>query len=327
MAARAPLTAITCCYNPDLRLLREALDSVAAQTVLPECLILVDDGSESPVEPPDCDYPFPVRVLRHERNLKLASALNTGVAAAETELVAFVDADDRWLPEKTERQLALWRARGPEFALLATRAHTLDVERGVVVPAGQREGISLLPYGEVLRKERFTGWSTVMLSRERYREAGGCDTALPKCQDWDFWLRATSASRLPVAMLEEPLVVYRYEARSFAAAPVALEVFRHWRAASSEGSAPPVPPAELGRLYQRHLLNFAYRAVASGEVGQAMSALAECAEERDGSAGQRCLARLARMAPRAFAAAVAYRKMAMGRIAWRLRPRDPRWAR
>ncbi len=326
MAERAPLTVITCCYNPDPQLLREALESVAGQTVLPVCLILVDDGSDPPLPMPEGDFPFPIRLVRHEENRKLATALNTGVAAAETELVAFVDADDRWLPEKIERQVALWRERGADLALIATRPHVLDAERDVVVDGGRGTGAALLDFAQVLRKERFTGWSTVLLSRARYLEAGGCNTALPKCQDWDFWLRATALGR-PVALIERPLVVYRYDARSYAAAPVALEVFRHWRKASEEGTAPAVDPSELGRLSQHHLLNYAYRAIAAGSARDAMPALEECLREPHGSRRNRALARLARLAPGLFAAAVAYRKMATGRMAWRLRPRDPRWAR
>jgi glycosyltransferase involved in cell wall biosynthesis len=327
MSERTSLSVITCTYNAEPELLRAALVSVAEQTVVPDELVLVDDGSETPLVRPEGDFPFEVRLVRHEQNLGFPAALNTGVAEARCDLVSFLDADDRWLPTKTERQLQLWRERGDGLALLAARAHVLDADLGRVVEIRPRGGLTLLDFRKVLRKDWFTGWSTVMLPRERFLSVGGCDTALRRCQDWDFWLRATARSGQPVGLLEEALVVYRYEARSYGAAPVALEVFRRWRSAVQSGEAPAIAPRELARLAQHHLINFAYRAIAAGRGSEAVAALDECSQEPDGSLWLRCVASVARRAPRLFAASIAYRKMAQGRIGWRLRPRDPRWGK
>jgi len=90
-------TVVVATFNrPDL--LREALGSVAAQTVQDfECLV-VDDGSHTagPSMPDDDRF----RLLDLDENAGLAHAWNTGVDAATGEAVAFLDDDDLWTPER-----------------------------------------------------------------------------------------------------------------------------------------------------------------------------------------------------------------------------------
>ncbi len=326
MPGRVDVSVIVCCYNPQPLLLSRAVASIAAQTALPREVILVDDGSSSEVAPPAGEFPFELRVVRLASNQGQATALNAGVAEAGAEYVAFLDADDEWLPPKLERQVALWRERDGAMCLTATAIETYDAEADRLMPArGACGGVSLLSYLDVLEKTRFTGWSTLMLPRRLYAAARGCDATLLRCQDWDFWLRAVATLRLPVAVIEEPLVRFRYERRSYAAADYMLKVFEKWRRASSTGSAPAVPLDVLGRIRQRHLMNYAYRAIQAGHRDDAKRALRECMSEPDGSAKLALSARLAAMAPGLFAASVAYRKMLRGQMAWRLCARDPRW--
>jgi glycosyltransferase involved in cell wall biosynthesis len=87
------------------RYLREAVDSVRAQTVGEVELIVVDDGSEDATPELLRALDPPVRHVRQER-LGVAAAVNRGVELARGELLAFLDADDLWTPRKTELQLA-----------------------------------------------------------------------------------------------------------------------------------------------------------------------------------------------------------------------------
>lgn len=325
MAEEQTVSVVTCAFNPEPALLREAAASLAAQTRQPIEWIVVDDGSATPVEPPSGPWPFPVRVVRHGANLGQATALGTGVAEAKGSLVAFLDADDTWKPHKLEHQCAAWEREGSQLALLATRADVLDMEVGRLVRVRSTGGITRLDFGRVLRKEWYTGWSTLMMSRERFLSVGGCNLELRRCQDWDFWLRATSMTGLPVGLLEEALVIYRYEPRSWSAGPVALSVYRSWRAACERGEAPAVPERLLARLEQHHLLNFAYRAYAAGHADDGRAALASCRGEKLGSRWLRWIAAVGLRAPWLLVASIAYRKMLTGRIAWRAFPRDPRW--
>ena len=93
--------------RPDL--LREAVDSVLAQTRLPLEILIVDDASTPPVIASDFDglSDIPIRVLRHPMPLGGAAAKNTGAHAAQGEALAFLDDDDLYAPTYLERASAL----------------------------------------------------------------------------------------------------------------------------------------------------------------------------------------------------------------------------
>jgi glycosyltransferase involved in cell wall biosynthesis len=83
----------------------ETLLSVAAQTVRPELVVIVDDGSTDDLASAISGTELPIRLLR-QANAGPGSATTRGIAALSTPLIATLDADDLWLPDKIERQLA-----------------------------------------------------------------------------------------------------------------------------------------------------------------------------------------------------------------------------
>ena len=87
-------------------MLREAVDSVLAQTYAPIEIIVVDDASTEPVSIIDPR----VRVLRHEQNRGVGAARETGRLAARGEFIQYLDSDDLLLPRKFELQVAGLRA-------------------------------------------------------------------------------------------------------------------------------------------------------------------------------------------------------------------------
>lgn len=83
--------------------LAETLDSIAAQTVRPDEIVVVDDGSTDATSEIASSHPLDLKLLRTE-NRGVPSALNTGIATGECDAIAILDADDLWLPEKTALQ-------------------------------------------------------------------------------------------------------------------------------------------------------------------------------------------------------------------------------
>lgn len=103
--------------------IQEAIESVFAQTYGAWELILVDDGSsDGSTAIARCyaaRYPDRVRYLEHDghRNRGMSASRNLGIRSAAGEYLAFLDADDVWLPHKLERQVALLRAQ-PNAAMV-----------------------------------------------------------------------------------------------------------------------------------------------------------------------------------------------------------------
>ena len=110
------------------RFLAEAIDSVIAQTVDDWELLLVDDGSRDGstdlARARARALPERIRYLEHagHANRGMSASRNAGIAAARSPVVAFLDADDVWLPAKLERQLALLRG-APRAAMVYGPAH------------------------------------------------------------------------------------------------------------------------------------------------------------------------------------------------------------
>lgn len=99
------ISAIITGYNY-ARFLPAAIESVLAQTRVPEEIIVVDDGSTDNTA--EVVGRYADRGVRYifRQNGGVSAARNTGIRASKGDLIAFLDGDDRWLPEKTALQLA-----------------------------------------------------------------------------------------------------------------------------------------------------------------------------------------------------------------------------
>lgn len=101
------------------RTLAEALASIFAQTLLPDEVVVVDDGSTDETAAIAAGFSPQVRVVRQD-NAGPGAATTRGVGATRAPIVAFLDADDLWLPEKMAEQMA-WLAADPGLHLIGCR--------------------------------------------------------------------------------------------------------------------------------------------------------------------------------------------------------------
>ena len=108
-----PLVSVVIAFLDGERFLREAIDSVFAQTYERWELLLVDDGSGPAASSIGREYaerePTRVRYLEHDghRNRGLSASRNLGIAHARGAYTAFLDADDVWLPDKLRDQVTI----------------------------------------------------------------------------------------------------------------------------------------------------------------------------------------------------------------------------
>jgi len=202
-------------YNRE-QMLHGTLDSVHKQSYRPIEVIVVDDGSTDDTEQAVRTWAathherhgFSVRYQR-QPHLGGNAARNTGISSALGTFVAFLDSDDRWLPDKIEKQVAVLQSDariggvycGVRHVEAGTGESTEPVERSY--PSGQ-----LL--GELLVKDVTAQTSTYVVRKEPFDEVGGFDTELEARQDWDMWIRL--AAKYHIGCVPEPLVEYRHHA-------------------------------------------------------------------------------------------------------------------
>jgi len=184
------------------RLLRTAIDSVLCQTFRDLELIVVDDGSTDGTDTLLESYHDPRLRVISQPNHGVAHARNRGIEAARGRFIAFLDSDDRWVPEKLERT-AEYIERSP--LALIFHSHEIWFRGGELLsqkkkhrnPAG-RVYPSALPLCCI-------SISTAVVARKLFDRVGMFDESMEACEDYDFWLRATAEHE--VILIPAPLTI------------------------------------------------------------------------------------------------------------------------
>lgn len=192
------------------RFIADAVASALEQTHRDLEVIVVNDGSTD--DTVAALAPFRHRiVLLEQRQGRAAAARNRGARAAIGEWLAFLDADDVWLPDKIEKQLATISAADPRAAVIYTDRYNIGVLDGL--PAIQSD-LQTMYHGDVfvdlLLKGNVITTSSVLVRRSVFDALGGFseDPDIPPAEDWDLWIRAAAAHR--ILFCPEPLVKYRH---------------------------------------------------------------------------------------------------------------------
>ncbi len=210
---------------------KRAFDSVLKQTYRPMELIIVNDGSTDdtpkvldhfdekmpsggslrdrpnealPAERPKAFSPvdaFTTRVI-HQKNSGVSAARNRAIEVARGELIALLDSDDEWKPEKTARQVEAFRD-DPDLMINQTDEDWIRNGRHVNKPRHLRK-----TSGDIFEASLdhcAVSPSAVMMRRKLFDKVGLFDENYPACEDYELWLRVTS--RYPVGLIGEPLLI------------------------------------------------------------------------------------------------------------------------
>ena len=210
-SSRGELAAVTVVVpTRDRReLLLDAVRCVLAQVGVVVRVLVVDDGSSTPVSTFLPDDPR-VRVVRKEDSGGVSGARNTGLELAETPWLAFLDDDDVWSADKLRRQLQLLEDTGHRWACSATASFTDRAILDIAEPPGTDDVSTALLHGNYIPG----GGSGVLVETSLARDVGGFDTGLASLADWDLWIRL--AQRSPVARVRAVDVGYRVHPTSMA---------------------------------------------------------------------------------------------------------------
>jgi len=243
-----------------------AIESVLSQTVTDSEIVVVDDGSTDGTDTVVRGYGDRVRYLRQE-NAGVSRARNRGIDESRSPWVAFLDADDVWLPQKLERQLD-GVGRAPRYGACYSAYFVADDQLRVLGRGGSERRGPLLE--DLLLRGNVVGAVSVLCRRELFSMVGGFDPGFSQCADWDMWIRLAQVTEF--LYLEEPLVVYRRHASSMSGGAELLE--RDSRRVLERAFARPELPPAL-RAYRRRSLARNYvvlsgRYLHAGRIGAAL---------------------------------------------------------
>jgi glycosyltransferase involved in cell wall biosynthesis len=215
LAQRVPSVSVVIPAYKVADFIAETLDSVFAQTFIDFEVVVVNDGSpdtdefERALEP----YLGRIRYMKQE-NLGASVARNSGLQAARGEFIAFLDADDLWMPNYLEDQMRFVREHGCDL-VCADAEFFGDTESEaptymtLLMDSAPASGdVSFL---ELIASERSLITSGVVVRREPIMEVGLFDEALRNAQDFDLWLRL---SRHGSRLSYQRKVLLRYRCRA-----------------------------------------------------------------------------------------------------------------
>lgn len=273
-----PVSVVVPAYNAAATLAR-ALDSIAAQTRAPAEVIVVDDASGDASAAIAEQHVLRPMVVRHRANRGGAAALQSGIEAARHDWVAFLDADDEWLPEKLEGQVAALAAE-PDASVVATGFVFVgrdgrDAWEYGVAPfphEGRDFWRNLLVDSAILQ-------SSAMVRRRLVLATGGVAFAMRTGYDQQLFVRLAGLG--PVAYVHRRLVRYHDSPGSLTKLPRAADIL------------------DVLAMHERHIAMFANQLSAADRREALRRRYAEAARglvaARAWRPAIRCMAQAARM--------------------------------
>ena len=178
--------------------------SILNQTYKDFELIIVDDCST------DCTQEIineirdsRIKYIRHETNKGAAAARNTGIKAAQGNLIAFQDSDDEWIPEKLAKQVRVISALPENVGVVYSGFWKLGKQKKYIPSKNItiKEGMI---YNQLLHGN-FVGMPVSIIRRECFDTVGGFNEHLRALEDWELFLRISTHFKFKY--IDEPLVL------------------------------------------------------------------------------------------------------------------------
>lgn len=201
------VTVVMPAYNA-ARFIERAIESVLSQSYSPTELIVVDDGSTDATPNVVSSFLDRLTYIR-QPNARQAAARNRGVDAGRGDLLAFIDADDEWMPEKLAAQVAYLEKNPTVSAVVCGVIETDESGRSI---RNREAWIDGEPRRALLLGTTGGGicGSTPLIRASAFEALGGFDEDLPPVEDTDLLWRV--ACQGEIGVIPEPLVRYRLHA-------------------------------------------------------------------------------------------------------------------
>ncbi len=242
------------------KFLVEGIRSILDQDYPQKEILVVDDGSTDDTQAVLQQFGDAIKVFRQE-NAGAAVARNTGLQHAKGEYIAFLDADDLWLPGKLTAQVSYLETHPQVGMVYANWLVWVDDSKGVYAPVSSLSSTQ----DSCLIDQAQSGWVytrllfdsiihtiTVLVRKAVVQQVGIFDAFLRNGQDYDYWIRASRITE--IHKLATPYAVYRLHGENNTTKPktvnyeyeVVKRAVDRWGLSGPDGSA-----ADLQLLRQR----------------------------------------------------------------------------
>lgn len=224
--------------------LAEAVESVLAQTAPATEIVVVDDGSTDATAVVAGRFGERIRLLG-QTNQGAAAARNHGIREARCDFLAFLDADDRFVPNALERHVSrLERNPGVGIVLGQFRDFSGDAPAESDFPTGQ----------SLADDQLFTSFGCALIRRSAFDTVGPLRESLRLAEDWDWFTRAREAT-VPIVIHRDVVLHRRLHDHNLtrqreAGAKFVLDALRGSLARRREGGHPPVPLPPLSSFLE-----------------------------------------------------------------------------
>lgn len=197
-------------FNEPVDVIRQSLDSIAAQTLENFECIVVDESTDSAAAAACrdlCARDARFRYVHPEQRLGLAASLNLGISMARAPLIARFDSDDICMPERLERQVAYMDAH-PEVGVLGGGLEIMDESCHTLAFRSYPQDHAVIE--RKLQTTTPIAHPTVMMRKALIEQYGGYDSSFRFAEDLDLWLRMVNRG-VRFANLPDVLVRYRQQ--------------------------------------------------------------------------------------------------------------------
>ena len=278
-------------YN-SVEYIGEALESALRQNYENQEVIVINDGSTDGTGQILKSFGNRIRVI-NQTNAGSAVARSHGIRVARGKYLAFLDADDLWLPGKLVAQVSHLE-RNPEVGMVysAWQEWYPEANGQFVAPAmdkinGDADALETQSSGwlyNALLLDCIIHTTTVVMRSNVAREVGDFDKALKRGQDYDYWLRVSRLT--PIHKLRGVYSLYRVHPESITNRPHAVnynhlvlqKTLDRWGRAGPDGTV--TDQRDLNRVLSRIWFGFGYRHYEIGDPKLATSAFLQCIRYR-----------------------------------------------
>ena len=254
------ISAVIPAYNCEKYIAR-AVESVLKQTLPVQEIVVVDDGSTDGTADAVRSFGEKVTLIR-QANAGVSAARNTGIRAANGDWIAFLDADDEWLPEKIKRQSELLN-RNPDLMWMTGNYQECLCEENRIAPHTLPQHCEQLlggkdyydSYLHAIRRYEWGHTCCMLVRRQVFDHVGFFPIDISLAEDLDMWLRI--GYRYPkVGFSPKPLSIYHLRVNdslmtaSRSQSLYAAFIERHFEIAETEGVLDDFLPA-AGAIMRR----------------------------------------------------------------------------